>query len=110
MEKKKKAKKTVEEQEYFSDEFTGKIVSHNKAKCGGLEVSLKKGLRYQSLSLGICKEDLTIQNAKGSLITLGWWPIEDFWDLLSRAKKDKIIKLLAEKYDLNYDLNYEIKK
>lgn len=115
MAKKKTKKKSSKEDEkkidLFTCDHTGVLVSHKevtvysegKVARGWVRHKAGRKYEYQSICLGLIEKgkQINVDHAKGELICLGYWPIEDVMDLLPKKILDKASKLLADKYKLD---------
>lgn len=82
---------------------SGQLVSHQKAKAGRIELSLKKGFRHFSFLLGVWPIDKapSIIDARKELMNCGWFLADDIIEVFGVAKTDKLVDKIVKKYNIN---------
>ena len=62
----------------------------------------QKGYEYQGIILGATKlkQPTDVNRAIAGLIEIGFLPLYDVWDVISKTAQTKIKKKLADKYEL----------
>jgi hypothetical protein len=83
-------------------DLTGNLVSHQKARSGSVEFSLKPKFRYCSINIGVWPKDKMpdTEDAKKELMNLGWFLTDDIIDVLGQEEAEKMFNSIVQKYNL----------
>jgi hypothetical protein len=84
----------------MSYDLSGNLVSHQKAKSGSVEFSLKAKFRYFSINLGVWPKDKgpDVEDAKKELMNIGWFLADDIVEVLGQEQADILTSSIVSKY------------